>query len=469
MPDPSSSFTTPDEPLQERHGLAPKKPFLFVVLHCDQPALGGARYELSGLDLLTIGRGERREACRGTADGVRCLTLRLPASAVSKSHARLFREGETWHIEDTGSRNGCYLNGKRIERARRLADGDLLEIGCTLLRYRAALTASPGHDGDLDSALVRPETPGLLSLVPSAAAELASLARIARTNVPTLLLGETGTGKEVLANGIHALSGRPGPFVAVNCGGLTASLLESQLFGHVKGAFTGALRDEPGYVRSADGGTLFLDEIGDLPLPAQAALLRVLQEREVVPVGKTRPTIVDVRVVAATHKALDTLCLRGDFRSDLFARLAGYQHALTPLRERIEDLGILLADLLQRPEIQGGREARLQVATGRRLLSYPWPLNIRELQQALTVAVALANGSPLLPSHLPSGVASAPPPAPSKATEPVGADEIVSRIVALLEKSRGNVTEVARSMGKTRMQIHRWMDRFGIDPQDYRR
>src|SRR5262249_24796529 len=156
--------------------------------------------------------------------------------------------------------------------------------------------------------------------------QLAALARIASMPIPVLLLGESGTGKEVLARAVHTLSGRSGAFVAVNCGGLSASLIESQLFGHVKGSFTGAGRDEPGLVRAADRGTLFLDEIGDLPLAAQAALLRVLQEREVVPVGGARPVAVDLRVVAATHRPLEKMAAKGDFRADLLARLSGYRH-----------------------------------------------------------------------------------------------------------------------------------------------
>src|SRR5262249_43426020 len=162
--------------------------------------------------------------------------------------------------------------------------------------------------------------------------------------------------------GMHAISGRRGPFVAINCGALPPSLLESQLFGHVKGSFTGARRDELGFVRSAEGGTLFLDEIGDLPLPAQAALLRVLQDREVVPVGGTRPMRVDVRVIAATNKPLEALCLEGEFRTDLLARLTGYQHTLVPLRQRLEDFGLLVGDLLQRATLSGAKDVRLSVS-----------------------------------------------------------------------------------------------------------
>src|SRR5262249_4252107 len=158
-----------------------------------------------------------------------------------------------------------------------------------------------------------------------------------------LLLGETGTGKEVLARSLHALSQRPGPFIAVNCGAIPENLVEGQLFGHVRGAFSGALKDEPGLVRAAQGGTLLLDEIGDLPASSQAALLRVLQESEVRPVGSTQTVKVDVRIIAATHRPLESLIKGNAFRHDLYARLAGFRFELAPLRKRKVDLGLLIA------------------------------------------------------------------------------------------------------------------------------
>jgi len=307
-----------------------------------------------------------------------------------------------------------------------------------------------------------------MTLLPPLADALDGLARIARTQVSILLLGETGTGKELLAAGAHALSSRPGPLVAVNCGGLAPALLESQMFGHLKGAFTGAHRDNPGLIRSADGGTLFLDEIGDLPLPAQAALLRALQEREVVPVGGTRPVTVDLRVVSATHRPLDELCLRGEFRSDLLARLSGYRFTLPPLRERIEDLGVLIRDILRRLDVPGAGQARLSVPAARRLLSYSWPLNIRELLQALSVAVALAEGAPIEPAHLSERLLAAAIPLAPQEEDLSSQEDLEMRLVSLLEKHRGNVSEVARTMRRSRTQIHRWMQRFGLNPDEYR-
>jgi DNA-binding NtrC family response regulator len=455
--------TTEDPALEERRADAPDRPFLFVVLHCDQPALGGARYCLSELDVVDIGRGSARTASRASEGSARRLDLRLPGTTLSKAQGRLVRSGDAWMFEDAGSRNGSYINGKRATRAL-LSDGDFIELGGVFLRYRATLPSSPAAAADLDLRTL--ETTGFHTLVPPLADELDALARISRAPITVLLLGESGTGKEVLAQGIHALSGRAGPLVAVNCGALTASLLESQLFGHVKGAFTGAIRDEPGYVRRADGGTLFLDEVGDLPQPAQAALLRVLEAREVAPVGGTVPVKVDLRVVAATHKPLEKMALRGEFRVDLLARLSGHQHTLPPLRDRIEDMGILVPALLRRAAGPGAGDLGLSVQAGRWLLSQRWGLNIRELSQVLEVAAALTKGPLIERAHLiERSLKSLPPP---KEEESLAPDDLRARLVALLEKHKGNVSYVAREMGKARVQIHRWMQKLSIDAGAYR-
>ena len=458
--------STQNDDTRERRAAAPARPYLFVVLHCDRLLAGSSRHELAGLDTVAIGRGAERTARRGPA-GERRLELRFPGSTVSSSHARLERAEAGWTVVDEGSKNGTFVNGERIPRAA-LRDGDLLEIGSTLLVYRAALPPPSGDaPPDLDSADLAAAPPGLATLIPHHTEQLAALERIARLPIPVLLLGESGTGKEVLARAVHDLSGRPGAFAAVNCGGIAASLLEGQLFGHVKGAFTGAARDEPGIVRAADRGTLFLDEIGDLPLAAQAALLRVLQEREVVPVGGSRPVKVDLRVVAATHRPLDQMSGAGTFRADLLARLAGYRHQLPPLRARREDLGLIVGDLLRRAEVPGADGLRLATAAGRRLFAHGWPLNIRELQQCLTVAAALAPRGVIEAEHLSLAPGAAPGPA---VLEPELDDPETLRrtLVALLEQHRGNISYVARDLGKARMQIHRWLRRFNLDPDAFR-
>ena len=466
--EPTAATTTENNAEQGGPLGTPSQPYLFVVLHCDRPLAGGARYGLFDVAGVTLGRGVARRATHPLEGELRKLELCFPGSTLSSMHARLIRSDDGWVLEDAQSKNGSFLNGERVTRAP-LHDGDFIEIGPVILRYRDALPVSPDVPFTFDGAAPTPRAPGFTTLLPQLADQLAALDRIASMRVAVLLLGETGSGKEVLARAVHTLSGRPGPLVAVNCGGLPASLLESQLFGHVKGSFTGAARDEPGTIRSADRGTLFLDEIGDLPLPAQAALLRVLQEREVVPVGGTRPIKVDLRIVAATHKPLERLVQSGEFRGDLLARLSGYRHLLVPLRHRLEDLGLLVGDLLRRSEVPSAADLRLSPAAGRRLYQHSWPLNIRELQQSLSVAAALATRGVIEPSHLPETVSEAPASRPvAAAGEPKEPEVLRRHLVALLEKHQGKVSYVARDMGKARMQIHRWMQRFGIDPKDYR-
>jgi len=448
-----SPATTPEQP-DGPDAPAPYEPILFVVLECDRPLAGGARYSLAGIDRVVVGRGTERIASK--AD--RQLDLRLPSQLLSTNHIALAREGEGWLVQDLDSRNGTFLNRRRITREP-LRDGDLLELGRVVMRFRILPT----------SGTQLPEQPplGFATLVPSLAIDLHELARIAASPLPILLLGETGTGKELVARGIHELSGRPGPLVPVNCGALSASLLDSQLFGHVRGSFTGAMRDEPGFVRASDGGTLFLDEIGDLPAAAQAALLRVLQEREVVPVGGTRAVQVDLRIVAATHRQLDLLAARGEFRADLYARLSGHLHYLAPLRERKEDLGLIVADLLSRNAPDGGTNLRFTADAARELATNDWPLNIRQLEQSLARAVTLADDGLIHARHL----------APSQRapvedrSAPIAIDDDARReeLHTLLARHKGNVSEIARLMGCSRMQIHRWMQRFGFDPDTFRR
>jgi transcriptional regulator of acetoin/glycerol metabolism len=463
IPGDAEDSGTVDEPIHPESDPDVLQPYLFVVLHCDHPLLGGARYRLAGLEDVIIGRGTERSA---THDPLRRrLELRLPGGTISSVHARLACGPDAWRFIDANSRNGSYVNGERSTEAE-LRDGDILQIGNTLLRFRAAL---PG-DADLDTVTAAPIAPGFATLLPHLAMSLKALESVARSAVPVLLLGETGTGKEVLARAIHSLSGRTGAFVAVNCGALAAGLIESLFFGHKKGAFTGATHEEIGFVRAADGGTLFLDEIGDLPEPAQAALLRVLQEREVVPVGGTRPVKVDLRVVSATHRPLDKMAARGTFRSDLYARLSGHRHELAPLRERREDIGLLIGELLGRLVSTGAKAPRLGADVGHLLLTYDWPLNVRELEQCLTSSRVQAPSSSIRRRHLPAEVREPrvePPPLARPQEQPD--EELRQKLLLLLEEHQGNVSHVARDLGKARMQVHRWLQRFGIDPNDFRR
>ena len=313
------------------------------------------------------------------------------------------------------------------------------------------------------------------------ARQLRQLTRVARSLVPVLITGETGTGKEVVARAVHHQSGRTGPFVAVNCGALAETLVHSQLFGHRKGAFSGATEAQVGFIRESHGGTLFLDEVGELPVGVQAVLLRVLQEREVLPVGACQPVPVDLRVVAATNRNLEDEVDAGQFRSDLYARLLGFAIELPPLRERPEDLSAILAAVLRRCSARPD-EVQLTLRAAVALLRYPWPLNVRELERCLSTAVVLAGSSPIDLEHLPRAVrlhvTGNPTSQPAESMggafahrrRPALVEEQRRReaLLELLEHHRGNISAVAKASGKARAQIHRWMRRYQIDHQVFR-
>jgi DNA-binding NtrC family response regulator len=441
-----------------------------VAIECDRPLAGSARYSLAGVDRVTIGRGEARSAARHEERRIVTLDLRIPGRSMSSEHARLVRIGRTWALEDSGSKNGTFVNGERVARAV-LEPEDLFELGHTLLRVNQSLSTPVDAPLDVDASSSDPN--GHRTLDPALDAQLAALSELAESDVPVLVLGESGTGKEVLARWLHARTARTGDLVAVNCGAIPEALVESQLFGHMKGSFSGAVRDELGFVRAANNGTLFLDEIADLPKASQAALLRVLQEREVVPVGAIRPTKVDMRLVAATHQPISDLVSRGEFRRDLFARIAGFTITLPALRDRRDDLGLFVAALLPKVAPSRAQSIVLSPDVGRAFLRYDWPLNVRELEQCLALSAALAKDGWIERAHLPPAVARALDAKPvaqatvSSATQ--GRDDrLLLELLAQLAAHDGNLAEVARAMGKARMQIHRWCKRFGIDPDVYR-
>jgi DNA-binding NtrC family response regulator len=427
-------------------------PQLVLSMHADRPTAAPARHLLADLDEVRFGRGDplvRRN--------VKTLEIRIPDPRMSSSHGRLVRRGDIWRIDDPRSKNGSVLNGALV-RDGVIGDGDLLELGHTFFLFRLAAPSAPGADADADH-LDAPQ-PELATFDGALAAGFERLRRVAETDVPVLVLGETGTGKEVIARALHAMSRRTGAFVAVNCGALPETLVEGELFGTRRGAFSGSIADRPGLVRGADGGTLFLDEIAELRPESQAAFLRVLQEREVTPLGDTRPVKVDVRFCAATHRALDAMVDDGTFRRDLHARVLGFTITLPPLRARRQDLGLLVRALLKR--IPNGERARFAPAAARMLHTYSWPYNVRELEQVLGQAIALSAGNPIEPADLGDLV--------DRASDVAGDDvDLKTRLLALLEEHRGNVAAVARVFGKDRMQVHRWVRRFAIDLTQYRR
>ncbi len=308
------------------------------------------------------------------------------------------------------------------------------------------------------------------------------LEQAAALDITVLLGGETGTGKELAARAIHYGSARrEGRFVPVNCGALPAELVESELFGHARGAFTGATAARPGLFEEADGGTLFLDEVGELPLAAQVKLNRALQEREIRRVGDNAPVKVDVRVIAATHRDLKAEVQAGRFREDLFYRLHVFPIRLPPLRERLDDVPLLAAHFLEKHARTMRRElGGLEPEALRLLTSYPWPGNVRELENAVERAVAVAAGPALRAADLPPELARSTEPILPPGTVLAGmpyrdvverAQERVSReyLVALLQEFQGNVTKAAARAGMERESLHRLLKRHGLRSDDFKR
>ena len=442
--------------------IGPKpEPVLVLVLECARPRAGSMRFRLSELTGIALGRGaERRAEKTGTE-----LTVRVPDKWMSSRHARIEPSFGRWVLTDTESKNGSIVDGHTTKRAV-LTDGSLIELGHTLFIFFERMPIDVDAPGLIEVAPTE-GLQGLVTLMPAWHVELLRMKQIASSEIPMLIEGESGTGKEVLARAIHDLSGRRGAFVPVNCGALPENLVESELFGYKKGAFSGAQTDHPGLVRSADGGTLFLDEIGDLPPSSQAALLRVLQEREVMPVGGTRSVPIDLRVVAATHRDLDDMVAEQSFRHDLFARLAGFRVTVPTLSERRTDLGLMIGTLHTRifpPEHPG-----FDIDAARLLLRYPWPLNVRELEQALATAHVLAGAEPIRAEHLPDSIRTGRPPgAPRPVVLSEGDQKVRDQVVTALREHGGNVSAVARALDKDRKQIQRWIKRFGLDPDAYR-
>ena len=376
---------------------------------------------------------------------------------MSGRHAQVRRDEDGWTLRDHGSSNGTWYWGERVSTSQ-LADGDVFQTGGTFWRFHSRAIV-----GDLPT--LDAEDP-LATLNPELAITTQRLRRVASAKLPVMLLGPTGSGKEVFAKRLHALSGRGGAFVAINTAAIQTNLVASELFGVERGAHSTAERSRTGQVRVADSGTLLLDEIGDMPLEVQAALLRMLQESEIVPVGGDRAIPVDVRVVCATHQDLEAMAAAGTFREDLYARLNGCRLQVPALSERAEDIGLLIGRFMQR---YGAADLSFSAAAYRALATYDWPQNVRELEKAIETAVALVEGDRIELRDLPDRIRdhkvdSSRPRAVGTAME----DEYKREIVRLLEVHNGNVSAVARSMGRSRMQIHRWLKRLDLSPESFR-
>jgi transcriptional regulator with PAS, ATPase and Fis domain len=297
--------------------------------------------------------------------------------------------------------------------------------------------------------------------------------RAAARDSAILVRGETGTGKELVARAIHDLSPRrTGPFAAINCAALPPTLLESELFGHVRGAFTGAVRDQPGFFRTANGGTLFLDEVAELPLELQAKLLRVLETRTVIPVGGREPVPVDARIVTATHQSLRKASEEGRFRSDLMYRLRVIPIFLPPLRERIGDIPLLTQRIIEELNTHEGRQiSRISPGAMQVLEGYPWPGNVRELRNALEYAYVIGEGDILQPGDLPMELVE-----PGRSLEDTSSFQVnvpppvqgevspeAERILQALERSGGHRERAAQILGISRVTLWRRMRELGLE------
>jgi DNA-binding NtrC family response regulator len=420
--------------------------------------------------------------------------VRIDDPSVSRNHA-ILHLGVKLTIEDLGGANGTMVRDKAgagsasetlnvrqlFKRQADLGVGDTILFGTTSVIVRHKPTAAVDLAGETSGAIVR--DPAMLVIHEQAR-------RAARSLLNVLLLGETGVGKEVLARAIHGHSNRSqGPFLGLNCAALSESLQESELFGHEKGAFTGAHQARPGLLESASGGTVFLDEVGELAAGTQAKLLRVLEDRTVMRVGSNRPRPIDVRFVAATNRDIEARSATGSFRQDLFFRLNGMSFLIPPLRERpleIEPFARLFLAAACR-EVERPEPPRLSPAALKIIHAHPWPGNVRELRNVIVRAVVLCLGDTILPEHLPpsllgsavaSGRPATPAPAPPAAAAPQEPPRRANgeapnlpaeietltkaRIIEALERSAWNQTRAARMLGISRGTLISRLTAFGI-------
>lgn len=311
---------------------------------------------------------------------------------------------------------------------------------------------------------------GLIGVSASMQKVFELIANAAQADAPVIIYGESGTGKELVAKAIHETGPRgQKPYIKVNCAALNESLLESELFGHVKGAFTGAYRDREGRFEAAAGGSIFLDEIGDLPLSTQVKLLRVLEEKVVERVGDQRPIPVDVRIVSATNRDLPGLIEKGAFREDFFYRINVIPIQVPPLRDRAEDIPLLARSFFNRIKLKSGKPIEgISNAALEALSRYAWPGNVRELRSAFEFAFVSCQEAMIQPAHLPAHMLTRERPycAPAMSADQPIEEVKKQRLYHALRRARGNQSEAARMLGISRTSIWQQMKRFGIRPQD---
>jgi DNA-binding NtrC family response regulator len=402
--------------------------------------------------------------------------VRLDNLTVSSSHAEILATANGFRVKDLGSTNGTFINNVRVYDAI-LEDGAQLRLGRDVtfeFKVGKEKVSQPMSDGT--------ELHGAVGASPQMRAIFSRIDRVAKTDATVLIHGETGTGKEVVAWSIYEASKRKdGPFVVVDCGGIAPTLIESELFGHEKGSFTGAHQRRIGAFERATGGTLFLDELGELSLELQPKLLRALERREVQRLGGDKPTPIDVRIIAATNRDLRSMVARGEFREDLYYRLAVVTLELPPLRDRKEDIELLVDHFLKGMSMD---RAALPEGAMERFLEHPWPGNARELKNAVERAVVLGEtrflqtGGSAPVATAPTGGAGGDGDAPRgayviDATKPYKDQK--SEVIAdfeeryarlLMKEHQGNVSAAARVAGIDRMSLHKILARYGLDARE---
>ena len=370
--------------------------------------------------------------------------------SVSRLHARFEPAKGGLTVTDAGSQNGTFVSGSRVEGSVFAPFGSVVRVGSTIIVV-VADSGAFAADG--------PPMPGLVG-GPGLAEVRTRIATVARSSSPVLVEGETGSGKEVVTRAIHQASGRTGELVAVNCAAIASELVESELFGHSRGAFSGSQGARAGLFRVADQGTLLLDEIGELSPAVQAKLLRVLETGEVRGVGEDRGVQVDVRVIAATHRNLASLVTAGSFRADLLHRIAALRVRVPALREHIEDVPRLC-------ELFSSEEGVSMTATVlEKLMLQAWPGNVRELRNVVHAAAAAArydSRDVITPADVDASAAA------SESRSDPGDEALRSRVVAALASCEGNVTRAAGELGISRTVLYETIRRLRIDIRDQRR
>ncbi|HYO59191.1 sigma 54-interacting transcriptional regulator [Archangium sp.] len=385
----------------------------------------------------------------------------------SRHHFEIINTERGWLLVDLNSTNGTFLDGRRIERAY-LSSGSQVRAGSSTLTFAPIdeeVTVEPDREGELG---------GLVGQSVKMRQVFALIKKIAPMDVSVIIGGETGTGKELVARAIHELSGRKkGPMVVLDCGAIPPNLIESELFGHEKGSFTGAMTARSGAFERAHEGTIFLDELGELRLDLQPKLLRVLENHEVRRVGGNDVLEVDCRVIAATNRDLPKEIAAGNFREDLFFRLSVIHIHLPPLRERREDIPLILKRALADPEVQArhGRK-RISPEALSLLMAYGWPGNVRELMNVLSHVLAFSEGEEVLPEHLPPRVRGqqreGPLPFNEHLTFKDAKEQLLENfereyVTSVLTRCEGNLSRAARESGLHRKSIERLVKKYQLD------